>query len=71
METFPLNNLAEKFEFDRLIMVRATRGVPSDEVGNRPKWSVGVIATNEKSDTSVVIIGRHDPPLRSPTYYHR
>jgi len=28
METFPLNNLAEKFEVDRSTTVRAMRGVP-------------------------------------------
>jgi hypothetical protein len=28
METFPLNNLAEKFEVDRSVMVKAMRNVP-------------------------------------------
>ena len=28
METFPLNNLAEKFEVDRPVMVKAMRNVP-------------------------------------------
>ena len=32
METFPLNNLAEKFEVDRSVMVKAMRNVPPDLV---------------------------------------
>ena len=32
METFPLNNLAEKFEVDRSGMVKAMRNVPPDLV---------------------------------------
>jgi hypothetical protein len=35
METFPLNNLAEKFEVDRSIMVRAV-----DPIGDIPAVSV-------------------------------
>ena len=46
METFPLNNLAEKFEVDRSVMVKAMRGVPADLVkrGNRPNWKVSTAA---------------------------
>jgi hypothetical protein len=46
METFPLNNLAEKFEADRSTMVRAMRHVPPDLVkrGNRPTWKVSTAA---------------------------
>jgi hypothetical protein len=32
METFPLNNLAEKFEVDRSVMVKAMCNVPPDLV---------------------------------------
>ena len=32
METFPLNNLAEKFEVDRSVRVKAMRNVPPDLV---------------------------------------
>jgi hypothetical protein len=32
METFPLNNLAEKFEVDRSVIVKAMRNVPPDLV---------------------------------------
>jgi len=34
METFPLNNVAEKFEVDRSVMVKAMRNVPPDLVRN-------------------------------------
>ena len=46
METFPLNNLAEKFEVDRTTMVRAMRGVPPDAVarGNRPKYIDSILS---------------------------
>jgi hypothetical protein len=46
METFPPDNLAEIFEVDRSVMVKATRNVPPDLVrkGNRATWKIGTAA---------------------------
>jgi hypothetical protein len=46
METFPLNNLAEKFEVDRSVMVKAMRNVPPDLVrkGNIATSGMGPIS---------------------------
>ena len=46
METFPLNNLAEKFEVDRSVMVKTMRNVPPDPVrkGNQAAWKIGTAA---------------------------
>ena len=43
MQTFPLNNLAEKFEVDRSVMVKAMPNVPPDLVrkGNIATSSMG------------------------------
>jgi hypothetical protein len=35
METFPLNNLAENFEVDRSVMIKAMRNVPNVRWVNR------------------------------------
>lgn len=50
MQTYPLNALADQFEVDRSVMVKAMRNVPPDLVkpGNRPTWK---IATGAKALT--------------------
>jgi len=51
METFPLNNLAENFEVDRSVMVKAMRNVPSDLVrrANRATWKIGTARKGARS----------------------
>lgn len=46
MQSFPLSNLAEQFEVDRSVMVKALRGTPPDlmKPGNRPAWRIATAA---------------------------
>jgi hypothetical protein len=54
METFPLNNLAEKFEVDRSVMVKAMRNVPPDLVrkGNIATSGMGQKQTSASAFTT-------------------